>query len=99
GAEGQGRRMGSYVLGFQEIDQTQVAIVGGKGAHLGELSRIEGIRVPAGFCVTTDAFRRIMTTVPWVGDQLDQLSHLDPDDRQAIRTLSAEIRRTLEGIA
>ena len=38
--------MGSYVLGFEEIDQTQVAVVGGKGAHLGELSRIEGIRVP-----------------------------------------------------
>ena len=33
-------RMGGYVLGFQEIDQTQVAVVGGKGAHLGELSRI-----------------------------------------------------------
>src|SRR6266550_3705815 len=52
--------MGSYVLGFHELDRTQVAIVGGKGARLGELSRIEGIRVPAGFCVTTDAFRRIM---------------------------------------
>ncbi len=38
--------MGNYVLDFQEIDQTQVAVVGGKGAHLGELSRIEGIRVP-----------------------------------------------------
>ncbi|HEX2034926.1 MAG TPA: PEP/pyruvate-binding domain-containing protein, partial [Chloroflexota bacterium] len=49
--------MGRYVLGFQEIDQTQVAVVGGKGAHLGELSRIEGLRVPAGFCVTTDAFQ------------------------------------------
>ena len=32
-----------YVWGFQEIDETQVAVVGGKGAHLGELSRIEGI--------------------------------------------------------
>jgi hypothetical protein len=32
----------------QEINQTHVAIVGGKGAHLGELSRIEGGRVPAG---------------------------------------------------
>ena len=48
------------VLDFQEIDRTQVALVGGKGAHLGELSRIEGIRVPPGFCVTTAAFRRIM---------------------------------------
>jgi phosphoenolpyruvate synthase/pyruvate phosphate dikinase len=49
--------MGCNVLSFQEIDQTHAAIVGGKGAHLGELSRIEGIRVPAGFCVTTDAFQ------------------------------------------
>jgi rifampicin phosphotransferase len=29
--------MGCYVLGFQEIDRTRVAVVGGKGAHLGEL--------------------------------------------------------------
>src|SRR2546430_5549428 len=91
--------MGSYVLGFQEIDQTQVAIVGGKGAHLGELSRIEGIRVPAGFCVTTDAFRRIMAEAPSIDERLDRLSRLNPDDRVAIRTLSAEIRRTLQGIA
>jgi rifampicin phosphotransferase len=91
--------MGSYVLGFQEIDQTQVAVVGGKGAHLGELSRIEGIRVPAGFCVTTDAFLRIMAEAPSIDDRLDRLSRLNPDDREAIRKLSAEIRRTLEGIA
>src|SRR5256885_8777028 len=91
--------MGSYVLGFHEIDRTQVAIVGGKGAQLGELSRIEGIRVPAGFCVTTDAFRRIMAEAPSIDERLDRLSPLNPDDREAIRTLSAEIRRTLEGIA
>jgi rifampicin phosphotransferase len=91
--------MGSYVLGFQEIDQTQVAIVGGKGAHLGELSRIEGIRVPAGFCVTTDAFRRIIAEAPSIDERLDRLSRRNPDDRESIRTLSAEIRRTLEGIA
>src|SRR5918998_871114 len=91
--------MGRYVLGFQEIGQTQVAVVGGKGAHLGELSRIEGIRVPAGFCVTTDAFQRIMAEAPSIDDRLDRLSRLKTDDRGAIRALSAEIRRTLEGIA
>ena len=90
--------MGSYVLGFQEINQSQIAVVGGKGAHLGDLSRIEGIHVPAGFCVTTDAFRRIMAEAPSIGDQLDRLSRLSPDDRALIRTLSAEIRRTIEGI-
>ena len=83
--------MGCYVLGFQEIDQTQVAVVGGKGAHLGELSRIEGIRVPAGFCVTTDAFQRILAeapSIPSIHDRLDRLSRLKPDDREAIRALS-----------
>src|ERR687883_1488903 len=90
--------MGRYVLGFQEIDQAQVAVVGGKGVHLGELSRIEGIRVPAGFCVTTHAFQRIMAEAPSIDDRLDRLSRLKPDDREAIRALSGEIRRTLEGI-
>ncbi len=88
-----------YVLGLEEIDKTQVALAGGKGANLGELSRIEGIRVPAGFCVTTDAFRRVMTSLPYIDDELDQLSRLDPDDRQEIRTLSAEVRRAVEEIA
>ena len=91
--------MGRYVLDFEEIDQTQGAIVGGKGANLGELSRIGGISVPAGFCVTTDAFQRIMAAAPSLDDRLDRLSRLDADDREAIRTLGAEIRRTLEGIA
>jgi rifampicin phosphotransferase len=91
--------MGNYVLNFQEINESQVAVVGGKGAQLGELSRIEGIRVPTGFCVTTVAFRRIMADASSIGDHLDPLSRLSPDDREAIRTLSAEIRRILEGIA
>ncbi|MGW2633641.1 rifamycin-inactivating phosphotransferase [Streptomyces chattanoogensis] len=88
-----------YVWDLQEVDETQVAVVGGKGAHLGGLSRIEGIRVPAGFCVTTDAFRRIMAEAPSIDERLDQLSRLSPEDREAIRTLSAQIRRTIEGIA
>lgn len=88
-----------YVLGLHEVDETQVAIVGGKGAHLGALSRIDGIRVPAAFCVTTDAFRRIMAEAPSIEDRLDRLSRLDPDDREAIRSLSAEIRRTIEAVA
>jgi rifampicin phosphotransferase len=91
--------MSYYALEFQEIDQTQVAVVGGKGAHLGELSRIEGIRVPAGFCITTDAFRRILAEAPKMNDRLDRLSRSRPDDGEAIRALSAQIRRTIEAIA
>ncbi|TXS39350.1 rifamycin-inactivating phosphotransferase [Streptomyces sp. OR43] len=88
-----------YVRDLQEADETQVALVGGKGAHLGGLSQIEGVRVPPGFCVTTDAFRRVMAEAPSIDDRLDELSRLDPDDRETIRTLSAQIRRTIEGVA
>lgn len=88
--------MGSYVLGFREIGRTQVSVVGGKGARLGDLSRIEGIHVPAGFCVTTDAFRAIMS--PALDDRLDRLSRLKPDDQEAIRALGAEIRQILGSI-
>ncbi len=91
--------MESYVLGFQEIDQTQILLVGGKGAHLGELSRIDGICVPEGFCVTTNAFQRIMAEAPSIDKRLDQLSLLTPDDREAISALSGEIRAAIEEIA
>ena len=91
--------MGGDVLSLQEIDQTQAGVVGGKGARLGELSRIEGVHVPVGFCVTTDVFRRITATVPSIDDRLDRLSRLDADDQEAIRTLSLQIRRTIEGVA
>src|SRR4051794_16423958 len=88
-----------YVVDLREVDETQVAVAGGKGASLGALSRIEGVRVPPGFCVTTDAFRRIMGEAPSLGDRLDRLSRLTADDWEAIRALSAEIRRTIEEVA
>ncbi|MFJ6391097.1 rifamycin-inactivating phosphotransferase [Streptomyces sp. NPDC091972] len=88
-----------YVLDLQEIDESRLAVAGGKGAHLGSLSRIEGVRVPAGFCVTTDAYRRVVAQEPSIAAQLDRLSRVSPDDQEAIRTLSAEIRRTVEEIA
>jgi rifampicin phosphotransferase len=91
--------MGCYVLDFEEVDETQLAVVGGKGARLGELSRVEGIRVPPGFCVTTDAFQRILAQTPSIVDRLDRLDRLKPDDREAIGALSTEIRRALEGTA
>ncbi|MFI9173189.1 rifamycin-inactivating phosphotransferase [Streptomyces lincolnensis] len=88
-----------YVVGLDEVDETRVAAVGGKAAHLGRLSRIDGIRVPAGFCVTTDAFQRVVERAPSIDGLLDQLARVDPDDREAVRTLSERTRRTIEGIA
>jgi rifampicin phosphotransferase len=91
--------MRAYVLGFQEVDRTDIPVVGGKGANLGELARLEGIRVPDGFCVSTEAFKRVMGAAPAIGDLLDRLALLKAEDREAIRELAAEIRGVIEGIA
>ncbi len=94
-----GERMRAYVLGFQEVDRTDVGVVGGKGASLGELSRLEGIRVPDGFCVSTEAFKRVLGAAPAIGGLLDRLALLKAEDREAIRELAAAIRGVIEGIA
>ena len=50
--------MHTCTISFQDIDRSKSMIVGGKGANLGELSRIQGISVPEGFCVTTEAYKK-----------------------------------------
>ena len=88
--------MSSYVLGFREIDKTKLAIVGGKGANLGELSRIEGISVPEGFCVSTEAYKRIIEDNQELNHLLDQLSLLQPGELEKISQISAKIRAVIE---
>ena len=51
------KNMSTYILGVREIDKTKLAMVGGKGANLGELSRMEGVQVPEGFCITTEVYK------------------------------------------
>jgi phosphoenolpyruvate synthase/pyruvate phosphate dikinase len=85
-----------YVVGLDEIGRTQVAEVGGKAANLGELTRIDGVRVPPGFCVTARAFQRVVA--PALDGVLDRLVGLRPEDRATIAAESAEVRRTIEGI-
>ncbi len=91
--------MNSYVLSFQEIDKTKLAMVGGKGANLGELSGLKGIQLPEGFCVTTEAYKEIIGNNEEFNALLDQLSLLKADNREGIGGISAEIRKVIEGIA
>ena len=86
-----------YVVDLDEID-APIALVGGKGANLAALSRLEGVRVPAAFCVTTEAYRRVAAAAPSIDDRLDQLSLASPDDRASIATISAEIRGLIETV-
>jgi rifampicin phosphotransferase len=89
-------RPATYTLGFREIDETRVAMVGGKGANLGELSRIDGISVPDGFCVTTEAYKNTIEQTPKVNALLDQLTLLKIEDVERVREISKELRGRIE---
>jgi pyruvate,water dikinase len=53
----------SYVKWFNDLSARDVALVGGKNASLGEMSRSlmhAGIRVPPGFAITADCYWRFL---------------------------------------
>jgi phosphoenolpyruvate synthase/pyruvate phosphate dikinase len=90
--------MNTYVIAFQEIDRSKFMAVGGKGANLGELSRIRGIRVPEGFCVTTDAYKKATENNQELNGLLDELARLKAEERENISQISAKIRTVIERI-
>ncbi|TME76982.1 MAG: phosphoenolpyruvate synthase, partial [Chloroflexi bacterium] len=91
--------MSSFVVGFQDVDKSKLLVAGGKGANLGEISKIEGIRVPDGFCISAEAFKRSVGETSSIKELLDNLSLLKVEDRDEIGELSSEIRRSIEGLA
>lgn len=87
--------MSSLVLGFQEMDKTQFLLVGGKGLNLGELSKIEGIHVPEGFCVTTVGYQKAIEQKETYYALLDRLTRLKAEDRAQIGEISRQIRQII----
>jgi rifampicin phosphotransferase len=73
-------------------------VVGGKAANLGELLRIEGIRVPEGFCITTEAYKKITGNNQELNCLLDELARLQREERGKIGEISAKLRKTIEGL-
>lgn len=88
--------MDSYVLEFKKIDKTKLAIAGGKGASLGELSGVEGINVPEGLCVSAQAYKRIIQGNQELTDLLEQLVLLQASEQENISRISAKIRQVIE---
>ncbi|PEC65665.1 phosphoenolpyruvate synthase [Bacillus toyonensis] len=87
--------MSSFVLDFQEIEKTQLFLVGGKGLNLGELSNIQGIQVPEGFCVTTVGYEKAIEQIEVFHTLLNQLAILKIEDRDQISEISKKIREAI----
>ncbi|WP_305926380.1 phosphoenolpyruvate synthase [Bacillus mycoides] len=90
--------MSSFVLDFQEIEKTQLSLVGGKGLNLGALSNIQGIQVPEGFCVTTVGYEKAIEQNEVFQALLSQLAMLKIEDRAQIAEISKKIRETIMAV-
>ncbi|WP_226603496.1 phosphoenolpyruvate synthase [Bacillus cereus] len=90
--------MSSFVLDFQEIEKTQLFLVGGKGLNLGELSNIQGIQVPEGFCVTTVGYEQAIGKNEAFQTLLNQLAMLKIEERDQIGEISKKIREVIMAV-
>lgn len=90
--------MSSFVLDFQEIEKTQLFLVGGKGLNLGELSNIQGIQVPEGFCVTTVGYEQAIGKNGVFKPLLNQLAMLKIEERDQIGEISKKIREVIMAV-
>ncbi|MGN4628106.1 phosphoenolpyruvate synthase [Bacillus cereus group sp. MYBK29-1] len=87
--------MSSFVLDFQEIENTQLSLVGGKGLNLGALSNMQGIQVPEGFCVTTAGYEKAIEQNEELHTLLQQLTKLKKEERAQIGEMSKKIRKLI----
>ncbi len=74
-----------------DLGAADAASAGGKAASLGELTRA-GLRVPAGYVVTAEAFGLAMGTLDPDGALRDEIARLPADDLGAIGRAAAGVR-------
>lgn len=87
-----------YVLNLRDINQEMLPVAGSKSVNLGELSRLEGIIVPYGFCVTAKAYLEAVSGNLQLIELQSRLSLLKTGDRESIIDLSAQISRIIEQV-
>lgn len=90
--------MSSFVLDFQEIENTQLSLVGGKGLNLGELSSVQGIQVPEGFCVTAAGYEKAIEQNEELQTLLQQLTKLKKEERAQVGEMSKKIREVIMAV-
>ncbi|MGE0732503.1 MAG: rifamycin-inactivating phosphotransferase [Acidimicrobiia bacterium] len=90
--------MVGVVVELGEIEPGWAELVGAKAANLGALHRIEGVRVPPGFCVTAAGFQQVLAGEPQLAQRIERLAALTPGDGEAITAHSAAIRAHLESV-
>ena len=81
-----------YVVPFRALGLDDVALVGGKCAHLGDLTQA-GFPVPPGYAVTTEGFEVVLQ-----GHLAELLAGIDPEDVPALEREAEHVRAVVESL-
>ncbi|MDQ3263759.1 MAG: phosphoenolpyruvate synthase [Myxococcota bacterium] len=88
--------MAEQIVWFDGLSRTDVAIAGGKGANLGEMTRA-GLPVPPGFVITPAAFLAALDKAG-IRQRLGELFRgVDPEDDASLSGASEQMQRLLRG--
>ena len=82
------------ILPFSEIRASDLPLVGGKGANLGELA-YAGFPISTGFCLTTTAFQQFMDAYPDADSLYNLLDTITTRHMEKARDVGERIRNTL----
>ncbi len=83
-----------YVAFFEDLTKEDVDIAGGKGANLGELTRV-GIPVPPGFVVTSQTYDNFMKDTGIFDEVMELLDTLDVNDNKELQETSKKIKKII----
>ncbi|MBG9377506.1 phosphoenolpyruvate synthase [Panacibacter sp. DH6] len=90
--------MHTYVSALSDLGKTSSDTFGGKAANLGELCTIQGIHVPRGCCISTAAFKEIISSNARVAALIQELSQLQATEKKSIAGISAVLRQTIASV-
>ncbi|WP_072331509.1 phosphoenolpyruvate synthase [Thermoactinomyces sp. DSM 45891] len=81
----------NYISYFDQANRDSISTVGGKGAHLCELTQA-GFPVPPGFCITVNAYQQTLAKSTRMYDFIETLSKTKSEQLDAIQFFSEMIR-------
>lgn len=83
-----------FVLWFNEVDKNDVALVGGKGANLGEMIQ-NGIPIPNGFIITSNAYYQFIEENKLKHKIREKLQNIDVENPVRLHEASVYIKRLI----
>ena len=86
------------IVWFNEVSKNDIALVGGKGANLGEMTKA-GFPVPPGFIVTSDTYFDFMRQTGIMSTIRELLEPVDVNDSRRLQDVAARVRQVISGAA